>query len=451
MGVRQPAGMTARWRVEGRRILDDRGRQILLRGANVGGRSKRPPFLPWDVEDGQRILLDEVASWGLNCLRLPFTWQALEPERGVFDEGWLDTYVNLVDAAWQRGLACIVDFHQDVFAAPFSGDGFPLWAVPAELRCLPAQDTEDGHWFLQYLDASGPVARCFDRLWANEDRLLDSMEAMWRHMAARLSGHPGVLGYEVINEPGWGSAPIPEFEAETLPAIVTRMGRAILEQDPGALIFNGQPGTGALSSTTWMQRPELPHEAFVFAPHYYQASVSTGGPLTAPAAVGEGIARLAAAGGSDRLGCPVLFGEFGAGMDSPDAARFLRLAYDALDATLSHGTVWEVSLSAQRWNNEHLGLIDASAAPHPAVDEVIRPYPRAVAGSLSSTRWDPGSGLYACSAADTPVDGVSEIFLPFEPRVRCEGGEASGWTPEDRTVQIRAISSGWRFSATRLR
>ena len=239
--------MSGRWRVKGRAILDDRGRQVLLRGANAGGRSKRPPFLPWDVDDGRRILLDLLASWGLNCLRLPFTWEALEPERGTYDQAWLEAYAGLVDAAWQRGLGCIVDFHQDVFAAPFSGDGFPLWAVPAELRDLPGGDTADGHWFMQYLDGSGPVARCFDRLWANEDGLLDAMEAMWRTVAGRLAGHPGVIGYEVINEPGWGTAPIPQFEASTLPTVVTRMGRAILEQDPGALIVCGQPGTGALS------------------------------------------------------------------------------------------------------------------------------------------------------------------------------------------------------------
>jgi len=90
-----PALATARLTVDGARFRDALGREVLLRGVNAGGRAKLPPFFAFpfaesgvaaqagapafDVAVGR--YLDRVAAWGLDVIRLPFTWEAAEPTR----------------------------------------------------------------------------------------------------------------------------------------------------------------------------------------------------------------------------------------------------------------------------------------------------------------------------------------------------------------------------------
>ncbi len=444
---------TGRLTADGPRLLDALGRQVLLRGANAGGRSKLPPFLPFELEGDETLsptldrFMDQLASWGLNVLRLPFSWEALEPERGRFDDRWLGRYTALVDAAWARGMRAVVDFHQDVFAAPFSGDGFPRWAVPKEHRDRPREDTADGHWFLQYLTPGSPVNAAFDRFWANEDGLLDAFLAMWRHMAGHLADHPGVAGFEVVNEPGWGSCPQPRFEAEVLPGVVARVGRAVRSLAPGVLVVCGGPGTGALTGTSWAEHPGIP--GYVFAPHTYQASVIVGGPLADEGAVAAGVRSLAGAG--ERMGCPVLFGELGAAHHSPDARRFLRAAYAALDAVHAHATVWEVSWSDELWNEENLSLTEADGRERDLVEEVVRPYPRAVAGTLRAFSWDPEARVFTLEVDDAG-EAVSEVWLPTrhlgrDPWLGLDGGVLD-WDPDRGVVRVRGTEGeGWRLGA----
>ena len=76
-------------RVEDRRILDDLDREVLLRGANAGGRSKFAPYSPFDYDDfdsALEVYMDRPAAWGFSVLRVPFSWAAAEPEQGLWDE-----------------------------------------------------------------------------------------------------------------------------------------------------------------------------------------------------------------------------------------------------------------------------------------------------------------------------------------------------------------------------
>ena len=104
-------------------LVDRRGRPTLLRGFNLGGSSKVPadppgathlgvPIEGWaDVSFvGRPAPLDEidghlerVAGWGLNCLRLLTTWEAIEHAGpGEYDEAYLDYYTEVVRRAVVR-------------------------------------------------------------------------------------------------------------------------------------------------------------------------------------------------------------------------------------------------------------------------------------------------------------------------------------------------------------
>ena len=403
-----------RLRAEGTRLYDALGREVMLRGVNAGGRSKWAPFLPFDITEFSPFsevnsrYWDAIARLGCNVVRMPFSWQALEPTRGRYDDGWLAQYVAMIDAAWARGIRTFVDFHQDVYATPFSGDGFPLWTLERhEGEHGPERhDMEDGAWFLQYMDPAGPVPRAFDRFWANEDGLLDAFEAMWRHMARATRKHPGVIGYEVINEPGWGTRAIDDFERDVLTPILTRMGHAIREEAGDVLIFGGGPGVDALTTVTHMRDPDVP--GFVYAPHYYDAQINTGGEYGKSRDVPGDVARLV--GFADSWNRPVLFGEFGGAEHSPDLLRFVTDVYHSLDATRAHGTIWEASMAKDAWNHEELGIFEPDGTERAVCNVIARPYPRAVAGRIERFAFD---GARFELAIGGPTEQITEIQLPI--------------------------------------
>jgi endoglycosylceramidase len=406
---------TMRLAVDGRVLRDALGRTVLLRGVNAGSRSKVPPFFPFPFEesgDGDpaalpfaeaaAAYLDRVRTWGHNVVRLPFSWEALEPERGRYDDAFLSRYEALARAAGERGLRVLADFHQDVFARPYCGDGFPLWACP---QPLPTERPDCARWFLGYLD-NPDVRRAFDRFWANEDGLQDAFAAMWRRLAARLWPVDAVLGFEIINEPGWGTADPTAWARDVLAPFYGRAAAAIREVAPGAPIFFDATGLEALTAETSLVRPD--GEALVFAPHYYDPLVPLEGGWTGRRDLGEPLARWEAQGIA--WGVPVFLGEFGMESTLPGAPAYVRAHFDALDRLAMHGTLWEYSATRDALNRSGWSLVDHTGAETAVVPEIVRAYPRAVAGAIVAFRYD--AGLRTATLEWNAEAGVTEIAAP---------------------------------------
>ncbi len=123
-----PAPADAPLAAEGDYFRDDQGRVVILRGVNMAGNSKVPPFMPITGAS----MLDPLPAWGFNTIRLLFTWEAFEPTRCTFESSYLSYYEQVVQWAQARGIYVMVDFHQDAYSR-FSlngcGEGFPSWAV----------------------------------------------------------------------------------------------------------------------------------------------------------------------------------------------------------------------------------------------------------------------------------------------------------------------------------
>ena len=134
-GGGDPAANSVRLRVEGRWLVDAEGGVRILRGVNVSGRAKGPPFVALEDPAG----FDQVAAWGFGVVRLLTSWEAIEPERGVLDAAYLDRYVALVREAEGRGLQVLVDMHQDLWSRAFCGDGAPPWALPDDVEPFPPE------------------------------------------------------------------------------------------------------------------------------------------------------------------------------------------------------------------------------------------------------------------------------------------------------------------------
>ncbi len=250
-------------RIDGTRLRDAHGREVILRGVNLGGDSKLPypdggTHVPTDFADhrtvsfvGRPFPLEEaprhferLAHWGFNCLRLLTTWEAVEHEGpGRYDTAYLDYFAQIARSAGDYGFHVFVDFHQDVWSRMSGGDGAPGWvfdAVGLDFRRFQQADAAvvmqaaidwsnpsphqpsfpDMIWSSNYLmPANGIMWTLF---WlgrhATPDFLIDGVNVqdyLQRHyldavgqVAARLAGMPHVVGFDTLNEPGIGWAGI---------------------------------------------------------------------------------------------------------------------------------------------------------------------------------------------------------------------------------------------------
>lgn len=396
-----------RLRADGRHFRDALGRLVLLRGVNAGGRSKWAPYVPFDFAPGgfDAVLaayMDRAAGWGLNVLRVPFTWAAVEPTRGKDDETFLAHYDAIIDAAWKRGIRVLVDFHQDVYAENFCGDGFPPWTLP-DPSALPAPHHDCPEWGAAYL-TNPEVKGAFDRFWADGSSVQKDYVALWTRMAARYKDRPGVIGFEPINEPNAGSAESGAFQRTTLRDFYTRMIATLRAIAPDTLVFVEPIGFDSGFATTKLEKPT--GSGFVFAPHYYPLGT------VADDVVHNGLEKWSAL--ATAWNVPVFVGEFGlAHGDRESAETFANMTwhYDAFDDQLMSGTQWEYSVAVDDWNAEGMSLVRPDGTEWKLAGALVRPYARATAGKDVVTAYDSASRTFTLAYAPD-AEGVSEITLP---------------------------------------
>src|SRR5207247_3576132 len=108
----------------GRWLTDASGRAVILHGMNVIW--KFPPFYPpsFSTEDARFF-----ADAGFNAARIGFIYEGVEPRPGHYDAAYVGKVVELNRLMDRYGIQTLVDFHQDVYARKFFGDGFPEWAI----------------------------------------------------------------------------------------------------------------------------------------------------------------------------------------------------------------------------------------------------------------------------------------------------------------------------------
>jgi len=382
----------------GTNFEDSLGRVVFLRGVNAGTRSKFAPYVPFDFGDdfagALAAYMDRAASWGIDVLRVPFVWAALEPAQGQDDDEWLSRYDAILDAAWARGIWTVLDFHQDVYAENFCGDGFPAWTLVDP----PPPHHDCAVWSTAYETA--PVEAAFDAFWADGSEVQAEYFAAWDVMIARYKDTPGVLGFEPINEASGGSEDDDTFSATTFSDFYATWVAHARSLAPTSLVFVEPSGTAGVLLTTKLVRP--PGDGVVFAPHFYPL-------VTSVDQVAPQVQLLANIGA--QWNAPTWVGEFGAPDVLDSTLPRMQATFQAFDALGLSGTEWEYSTSVDLWDDEQYSLTDASGNELPVAQAIIRPYARAVAGSSIAQSFDADTETFTLSYAATS-GGVTAVALP---------------------------------------
>lgn len=232
-------------------FVDEYGRNLLLRGVNLGGSSKVPlrpngathnregffehrdvsfvgrPFPLAQADEHFRRL----RSWGFTILRFLVTWEAIEHcGPGIYDEEYLLYLRQVIEKAGEYGFSVIIDPHQDVWSRFSGGDGAPGWTLEAAGFHL-ANLHETGAAFLHQIHgdpfpqmiwptngARLAAATMFTLFFGGNDfapatrvngepiqeYLQRHYIAAFQQVARCLQDLPHVIGYEVMNEPMTG-------------------------------------------------------------------------------------------------------------------------------------------------------------------------------------------------------------------------------------------------------
>jgi len=414
-------------------ILDAHGRVRIFHGANVSGRAKSPPFLPLEDES----LLDPLRAWGWNLVRLVLQWEAAEPEPGKYDDAYLDDMIALAQAAHARGLHVIVDLHQDLFSRHYGGDGAPAWALPPE----PGTARFAGRrWFANYF-FSAPVSGALDRFWRNADGIQDRYHDMLTHVGRRFAGVPGMLGYDLFNEPMGRPRDVlsGRFERESLALFYRRAIASVRQGDPARLIVI-EPGPLAGIGIP-CRLPALRENELVYGPHFYDpVAILTRkfrGPIWAHAWTA---ARHASTG--RRLAMPVFIGEFGVLNGHAGGRAMIEAQARHFDARFFSWTAWHYNPSEVDWNDEDASLVTADGRERDFLAPLIRPYARAVAGRPAFCRFDSAAHRFNFRYVPDPACAApTELVIPH--RAFRAGAsivvEGAGWRRDGVTGEVLFI------------
>lgn len=399
----------ARW------LRDDDDRIVLLRGANVSGRSKTPPFLPLaDPAD-----LDRLAAWGMNAIRLLVTWEAIEPERGAYDDDYLAAIEEIARAAGERGIHVILDFHQDLFARAYGGDGAPRWATAG------AGARADGRRWFWYYALSRGVQRSFAAFWRDDDGLRTAFFGAVQHTMRTLAHLDCIVGWDLFNEPMGSMLDVATgaFERESL----TAFHRASVElrdrEAPGRLLFVEPTPLVAFGAPSRLGA--ITGDDLVYAPHLYDASALLASRFLPKVSTVPPTLRQIDRDG-DALQWPTVIGELGVLNGVHGADVMMEDQCSRLDRAFVGWLVWHYNPSAQDWNDEDASIVDPDGSERPWTSALVRPYPRALAGT--PVRWESRRERGWTLEYDATSRAATELVIPARydhaPRWRCEGGDA---------------------------
>jgi endoglycosylceramidase len=395
-------------------LLDAVGRVALHRGMNVSGDAKyTADHLPALSDTSIQTMLDA----GITFARVLTFWDAVEPEEGAYDEAYLaglDALLGRLDAA---GLTVMLDMHQDVWGVGFGGDGAPRWTCDEAL--YESFEPPSGSWYLAYL--SDEVQACFDSFWADPG-LQEQFAAAWARLAEIGRRHPSVAGYDLLNEPFWGTSTQEEFEEVLLPAFYERVAAGIRAVDDERCDFGPwrrpcrflalEPSTQANILPSRLVFPDL--DGLVFAPHFYPlyAEEGTGfdGDLTHEIEHLEEII----AHGQDQ-GVPVLLGEFGIFSTHGTEEAYVRGLLDTFESHAAGTAYWSWdphdTYGVLTPEDEPGYLLPAWYRPYfsalPAANLAIEPLADGMRARFTATAGDRVVAMVpAACAATTTVEGA---------------------------------------------
>lgn len=414
-GARTTTKLDGPWHASGRYLRDASGRVVTIHGMNAVW--KHAPYAPPEDRFGD-VDAKLLADMGFNGVRLGVLWAGVEPKPNSYDAAYLRRMRTIVDQLTARDVTSLVDSHQDMYSEAYRGEGFPDWT-----RLDRGSKVSNVSNFPKNYVSPSTIG-AFNDFWANRAQLWTRFRNQWIRVALEMRSSPGVIGYDIINEPwpgsSWARCVLPGgcrafdrrlqamqehavagirladrttpvwWEGSTITAFggVNQVGRDRPLADPATnsvLSFHTYCALGG--SLPWVSQDQDPTCASVHARNLRNAETA-----------------------SRRSGSAMALTEFGASDQLKDIARVADLA----DARMTSWYYWHYGMWGDPTSGDpkvHSFLADDAtrAVKQAKADILVRTYPQAIAGT--PVRWSFGQ------ARD---DRRFELVYDIDPRVEAD-------------------------------
>ena len=446
----------------GRYITDAQRRLVTFHGVNMVNKLASLAYLPYWTgfdSDDAKFLADN----GFNVVRLGIIWKGLEPQPGVYDESYLDGIESTYETLQNYGISVLLDFHQDMYNERFQGEGEPDWAI---LGQAATEDPQPQLGFPQNYVIQPAVNHAFDAFWANTTvpgtgrGVQDLYAQAWAHVAQRFKDKPGIVGYNLFNEP-WAGSPwrqcllsaqmttptscgVQAFDAGTLTAFHSRVTQAIRAVDSKTMVWPAPMVAFDAGAVTGVGKVD-DRAGFAFNAYCTQGTALAVYRLDIDKSCSQQAAATIqnALDESARNGDALLMSEFGATDNLAEFGDYLRLVNE-------NGISWTYwaycgchdPTTAAIPPDQQALVINPGQPPagsNVKTDKLIflaQPYASAVAGTPGASSYDSATGTFSFAYTRQPIGGgkkfkpgsVTEIEIPgiLYPtgyRVRVRGAE----------------------------
>jgi len=470
------ASASAGFRVENASQLlrDSEGRVRIFHGVNVV--QKSPPWHPSLGEFDPRNSLNEqdmanLREWGFNAVRLGVMWPGVEPAPKAYNQTYLSAMRRIVEMLYQHDIYTIVDFHQDIIAERWCGEGVPDWVLSLmangtnstgiHTKCDGAFPTVASVFgacvpFDHYNISSDPatgfpnrdecLSNPFASYYATPDvtsawrsfyetpEVQEAFVGYWDVVASAFAGVPGLIGYDLLNEPFpgdiWHSPYSQPWVWEPgsadqlhLEPMYSRLHQTIRKVDTTAMLFYeptpvpdviptsvpllggvhpvgfGAGPAGAAGAQQWSEKQVLSYH--IYSCGFSGVGCDRNGDL--PSEVCEDCDRLVQtsvstrAADAKRLGGGAFITEFGACTDSKSCVGEINRVAAAADAGLQSWAYWQFKyfddITTISGPKESLYNTNGSLQLQ-KLTALSRTFCPAIAGTPMSMRFEPSTGAF---------------------------------------------------------
>lgn len=426
-------------KVDGMRLVDQYGRERILSGMNVVDKKPYDENNPHFSHKASEFPLEEFRARGYDLIRLGFTWGAMEPSPGKYNEVLIQDLCDFLDECEKHGIYAYLDCHQDVYSPHCYGDGAPRWATITD-KYKPTKPL--AVWAEPYFYGKA-CFRAFDNFWANvqynKKGLQDYFADMWKHVILATKDKPALFGYDFFNEPHPGADGgkifrtlikslakntitdkrvslsklvkvgvfsdekikvldqyggdvfrkitsecddiVKRFDSERYSPFINKMATAVREVNDKGIMFmenNYYSNLGIPCCNTPVTVNGERESQQIFAPHAYDLMVDTPAyKYASNSRVGMIFDQHRAT--QERLGVPVVVGEWGSCAEGDGWYPHIRFLQDKFDS--------------YKWSNTYWCYFD-DILKQDFMKVLTRPRPKAVTGTIVSYKYDHDDGVF---------------------------------------------------------
>ncbi|KAI8870823.1 glycoside hydrolase [Ramicandelaber brevisporus] len=405
---------------------DEHGRVINLRGFNTASSSKHSPDgMPWIT---CKDVVREARELGFNFVRYLIHWSHIEPQKGVYNETYLDMVSERVGWYRDNGFHIMLDIHNDIWGPVFGGNGAPEWATFTD--GLPWGFVDP--WPISNLQPG--ISHAWDTFWDTHSYRGVTLQAKYAQMVAYVATRfkSKIYGIGIMNEPFAGSTPWRIFEKTTLTSFYQHVIDVVRTVDEDILLFY-EPlaftvNQGIASCLGNIDRPNT-----VYAPHLYPVIMQMDGlsytGVTRPI-VQMMLENWKRERSKEASSLPLLLGEFGVIWERTGNLEYTDDVLDMMDSMGGGWAYWSNDYADNDWKmmrfrkrsvagpGETPGLWSPyykDGTYNPLALRLARPYARAVAGTNVTWWYDKTKhAMNLKFTLDASIKAPTEIFVPAD-------------------------------------